>query len=165
MKTKVLLIVDALASALAFISMLTIPAVADTITVTNTNDSGSGSFRQALADANDGDTIDFAVTGVIGVTSGLLMVNNNIIISGPGADNLALDGNAKSGILFINSGLTVTISGLTITNGHAGSLGGGIYNASATVTVNDCIVTANSAQYGGGYLQRSCVWRHSTHDN
>jgi hypothetical protein len=36
---------------------------ADTITVTNTNDSGPGSLRQALADANDGDTIDFAVTG------------------------------------------------------------------------------------------------------
>ena len=127
-----------------------IPANADTITVTNTNDSGPGSFRQALADANDGDTIDFAVTGVIGVTSGLLMVNNSIIISGPGADNLALDGNAKSGILFINSGVTVTISGLTITNGHAGSNGGGIYNGSATVTLNDCVVTANSAQYGGG---------------
>jgi len=127
-----------------------IPADADTITVTNTNDSGAGSFRQALADANDGDTIDFAVTGVIGVTSGLLMVNNSIIISGPGADNLALDGNAKSGILFINSGVTVTISGLTITNGHAGSNGGGIYNGSATVTLNDCVVTANSAQYGGG---------------
>jgi hypothetical protein len=35
---------------------------ADTITVTNTNDSGPGSLHQALADANDGDTIDFAVT-------------------------------------------------------------------------------------------------------
>src|SRR5215475_10435382 len=134
-----------------------IPADADTITVTNTNDSGAGSFRQALADANDGDTIDFAVTGVIGVTSGLLMVNNSIIISGPGADNLALVGNAKSGILFINSGVTVTISGLTITNGHAGSNGGGIYNGSATVTLNDCVVTANSAQYGGGVYNEAVI--------
>ncbi|HEU0208269.1 MAG TPA: hypothetical protein VFQ78_04745 [Candidatus Udaeobacter sp.] len=30
-----------------------------TITVTNTNDSGPGSLRQALADADDGDTITF----------------------------------------------------------------------------------------------------------
>src|SRR5439155_1252176 len=29
------------------------------ITVTNTNDSGPGSLRQGLADANDGDTINF----------------------------------------------------------------------------------------------------------
>ena len=35
---------------------------ATTITVTNTNDSEPGSLRQALADANDGDTIDFDVS-------------------------------------------------------------------------------------------------------
>ena len=34
-----------------------------TITVTNTNDSGPDSLRQALADANNGDIIGFAVTG------------------------------------------------------------------------------------------------------
>jgi hypothetical protein len=34
---------------------------AATITVTNINDSGAGSLRQALADANDGDTINFSV--------------------------------------------------------------------------------------------------------
>jgi len=31
------------------------------ITVTNTDESGAGSLRQALADANDGDTIEFSV--------------------------------------------------------------------------------------------------------
>ena len=49
-------------------------AQAATITVINTNDSGPGSLRQALVDANDGDTIDFAVTGTIGLTSGELLV-------------------------------------------------------------------------------------------
>ena len=47
---------------------------ANVITVTNTNDSGFGSLRQALADANNGDTINFAVTGTIGLTSGELLV-------------------------------------------------------------------------------------------
>ena len=37
-------------------------AQAAIITVINTNDSGPGSLRQALVDANDGDTIDFAGT-------------------------------------------------------------------------------------------------------
>ena len=36
-----------------------ISAPARTITVATTDDSGLGSLRQALADANDGDTIDF----------------------------------------------------------------------------------------------------------
>jgi hypothetical protein len=66
------------------------PVRADTITVTNTNDSGPGSLRQALVDANDGDTITFAVTGTIGLTSGELSVAKNITLSGPGAENLAI---------------------------------------------------------------------------
>jgi len=55
-------------------------AHATTITVTNTNDSGPGSLRQALVDANDGDTIDFAVTGTIGLTNGELLVDKSITI-------------------------------------------------------------------------------------
>jgi hypothetical protein len=49
---------------------------AATITVMNTLDSGLGSLRQALADANDGDTINFspALTGTITVTSGELHI-------------------------------------------------------------------------------------------
>src|SRR5437762_2032093 len=87
---------------------------ANTITVTNTDDSGPGSLRQALADVNDGDTIDFAVTGTIGLTSGELLVDKSITISGPGADSLAVDGNAKTRVFHVASGRTVTISGLTV---------------------------------------------------
>ena len=46
-----------------------LPVHAATIIVTNTNDSGPGSLRQALAVANDGDRIIFAVTGTITLTS------------------------------------------------------------------------------------------------
>src|SRR5438552_6691595 len=105
---------------------------ATVITVTNTNDSGPGSLRQALADANDGDTINFAVTGTIGLTSGELLAAKDITISGPGAGNLAINGNANSRVFHIGSGQTVTISGLTITNGA----GGGIYNDHAALTLN-----------------------------
>ena len=61
-----------------------LPVHAATILVTNTNDSGPGSLRQALTIANDGDTIGFAVTGTINLTSGELVIDKNIIISGPG---------------------------------------------------------------------------------
>src|SRR5438552_18703279 len=52
-------------------------ALADTITVINTNDSGPGSLRQALVDANQGDTINFdsSINGQrITLTSGQLNV-------------------------------------------------------------------------------------------
>ena len=65
-------------------------APANIITVVNLNDSGTGSLRQALADANDGDTIDFAVSGTIGLTSGELVIDKNITISGPGSNSLTV---------------------------------------------------------------------------
>ena len=66
---------------------------ANTITVTNTNDSGPGSLRQALADANDGDTINFdgSLKGQsIALTSGELVIDKSITIAGPGSDQLAV---------------------------------------------------------------------------
>src|SRR5262245_41492744 len=63
---------------------------AATITVTNTNDSGLGSLRQALANATNGDTINFAVGGNIALTGGGLEITKNITISGPGPDHLSI---------------------------------------------------------------------------
>jgi polymorphic membrane protein len=129
---------------------------ADTITVTNTNDSGLGSLRQALIDANDGDTIDFAVTGTIGLTSGELLVDKSITISGPGADSLTVDGNATSRVYEIASGESVTISGLTVTGGSASGTypnnsGAGIYIDHASLVLDSCKINGNTAtQWGGG---------------
>src|SRR5438552_14713642 len=58
--------------------VLTIPARATTVIVSNTNDNGPGSLRQALADANDGDTIDaMRISGVITLTTGQLLVDKS----------------------------------------------------------------------------------------
>jgi parallel beta helix pectate lyase-like protein len=51
----------------------------------------------------------------------------------------------------ISSGKTVTLSGLTITNGSFSfGDGGGIVNDHATLTVSNCTVSGNSAVFGGG---------------
>src|SRR5437762_133324 len=129
---------------------------ANVITVTNTNDSGPGSLRQALADANDGDTITFAVTGIIGLTSGELVINRNITISGPGANLLAVSRAANAApfrIFHVMLGHTVIIEGLTISNGSVlNTFGGGIYNFESALTVISCALAGNSAlgQQGSG---------------
>jgi hypothetical protein len=85
------------------------------IVVTNINDSGPRSSRDPLAIAQDGDTIDVTgVSGTILLTSGELQINHNVTINGPGAGNLAVNGNATFRV-FENFASKVTISGLNIT--------------------------------------------------
>ena len=93
---------------------------ATTITVLNNNDNGSGSLRQAVASAGSGDSIVFApaVTGTIALTGGELDVNQNLTVTGPGAATLAISGSTNSRVFNIGSNVTVTISSLTICNGH-----------------------------------------------
>src|SRR5262245_24791850 len=125
-----------------------------TITVTTTNDDGTGSLRQALANAVDGDTINFnsSLNGqTLTLTSGELLVNKSVAISGPGANTLAVDANHASRVFYIAADQDVTISGLTIINGLAPNyLGGGIYNDHATLTLSSCTISGNSAFQGAG---------------
>jgi hypothetical protein len=126
--------------------VMAVTAPALTITVTNTNDSGPGSLRQALAIANDGDTIDATgVSGTILLTSGELQVTHNVTINGPGAGNLAVNGNATFRG-FENFASNVAISGFTITNGAASGIveGGGILNHGG-LTVSDSSIVSNTA--------------------
>jgi hypothetical protein len=130
---------------------LTIPARATTILVSNTNDSGPGSLRQALAIANDGDTINATgISGVITLTTGQLLVDKSVTINGAGARVLAIDGNTTSRVFQTVTGETVSISGLTIRNGQLGE-GGAILNAdTATLTIINGTLNGNTAGFGGG---------------
>jgi len=130
---------------------LAISAHATTILVSNTNDSGPGSLRQALADANDGDTIDAtSISGVITLTAAQLLVDKSVTINGAGADVLAIDGNATTRVFQTDTGETVTISGLTMRNGQGGE-GGGILNAdTATLSIINSTLSGNTAGFGGG---------------
>src|SRR6266404_2919333 len=143
---------------LAFLYAAAVSARADIITVTNTNDSGSGSLRQALADANGGDTINFdpALNGqTITLTTAELAINRSITIMGPGAKLLtvARAQNAPGFRIFhVAPNHTVIIQGITITHG-IDVTGAGIWNDHATLTVNSCAITGNSAtdsKYAGG---------------
>lgn len=124
------------------------------IIVTNTNDSGAGSLRAAIAAAGVGEEITFATTGIISLTSGELLITQDLIITGPGPDMLVLDGGGLSRVFNTNVGV-IAISGLSIINGQ-GSQGGGIHNES-TLTLNNVeIDSCVSTDEGGG------IWNSST---
>jgi hypothetical protein len=144
------------ASATTGLALFLISATTDalTITVTNTNDSGPGSLRQALADANDGDTVNFDASlkgQSIGLTSGELVIDKSITITGPGSDQLAVrtvDFQHYFRIFHVMASPTLTIEGLTIGPSIFFS-GCGIQNDQATLTINNCVVVGNTGSTSG----------------
>jgi len=130
-----------------------------TITVTEVGD-GLGvhtNLRQALVDANDGDTIEFdpqlgGYTLALIQGLGELVVNKSVTIRWVPTvgynSYLGVSSWHLSRVFYISPGKTVTISGLTILNGSAPApdyYGGGIYNDHANLTVSSCIISGNSA--------------------
>src|SRR5881275_611073 len=140
----------------ALICLLGISVHANIIRVTNTNDSGPGSLRQALGDAGDGDTINFAVIGTINLTSDELVIDKNITISGPGSNSLTV--RPSSGSFFrvfdVMPSHNITIQGITISFGYAEfAQGGGIFlDEHVTATIADCSLTNNYTGDIGGAI-------------
>jgi hypothetical protein len=133
--------------------------------VTNLNDSGPGSLREAVTQPKvlSGDTITFAqnLTGTIYLTSGELFPQASITIDGPGQTVVTVARSFAAGtpafrIFNISSFVTVTISGLAISNGNASGGGGGILNA-GTLIVRDCTIQDNSTAGGAGIANSGTI--------
>jgi uncharacterized protein (TIGR03437 family) len=132
-----------------------------TFTVTNTNNVGAGSLRQAITDANANgagtDTINFSAlfntAQTITLTAGQLSINSSLTINGPGANLLTVSGNNASRVFLINSGFSVSLSGITITGGNGagagGGDGGGALNNGA-LTVTNSTISGNTTDNSGG---------------
>ena len=121
---------------------------ATTITVTNGNDSGPGSLRQALANAQDGDTINFDPSvGVVTLTTAELTIAKSITISAsPQMVTVRRASQAPEFRIFhVMPGHSVEINGLTISGGHiTDDNGGGILNDNSTLAIADCTVNGNT---------------------
>jgi hypothetical protein len=117
------------------------------IAVTNNADSGAGSFRQAIADAQENDTITFDpdVRGTIALMNGELLISKALTIQGPGANLLTIDAGNASRVLRTDAhGRAISIFGLTFTRGQltvSEPEGGGIRNDS-NLTLTACTVSA-----------------------
>ena len=139
---------------LAAASSLTPGLRAATHTVTNTHDNGPGSLRDAIAGSSRGDEIVFdpALAGQpVILTTGELLIDNDLTINGLGQQQTILDGNGASRIFRITERASVALSDLMVRNGwpkecladhRTRSEGGGIYNA-GFLELNRSMVTQN----------------------
>jgi CSLREA domain-containing protein len=142
-------------------------------------------LREAITAASPGDTINFDTAGVfmiqqtITLTSGELVINKDLTITGPGASLLTISGGNTTRVFFINPGLpgattgppvtnpVVNISNLTIAHGRAkggnggsavclgagggaAGMGGGLLINGGTVTIDGVLFDLNQALGGTG---------------
>jgi hypothetical protein len=124
--------------------------------VTNSNDSGSGSLREAIELANlepGNNLIEFdpSLAGQkISLSSGELLISDQLGINGLGADQLTVDAQGNSKVFFVDDGdstsdIEVNLNGLTITGAVGGYFGSGISN-SENLTITNSNITGNSAR-------------------
>jgi hypothetical protein len=93
----------------------------------------------------------------IKLNSALPAITEGVQLFGSGASKLTVrrDSSTEFRIFQITASGTVTLSGLTITNGGSAK-GGGVQNLNAgTLRIIDCLVTANFAGGGGGGIQNN----------
>lgn len=153
-------LVALLATALTLLALAS-PARAETITVDNGYDPGDGTcnsdgctLREAISAAAPGDTVKFApsVPGTILLRDGHLEIDKNLKIEGPGADKLTVSGNEKSRVFKIESSTAAEISGLTIADGRATTVGdiqgGGILSHGSLKLRNVALESNLSNGYG-----------------
>ena len=132
---------------------------------------GLTTLRMAIDDANSlssgsaaiiFDPTVFATPQTITLTSGQLTLSNTTLtetIFGPAA-GLTISGGGLSRVFEVNSGVTASISRLTITGGSTSGNGGGLYNL-GTTTLTDVTVSGNSAPntstYGDGIYNSGAI--------
>ncbi|MEQ8383502.1 MAG: putative Ig domain-containing protein [Coleofasciculus sp. A1-SPW-01] len=133
-------------------------------TVQNWKDRGQGSLRDAIAQAQSGDTIKFdssLANKTIKLTSGQLEVDKDLIIDGGNAPGLTISGNNASRVFFIQGDppwepVEVTLKNLTIADGKTtgtgeNASGAGIWtHGNTTLKVEDSKFKNNHANGGGG---------------
>lgn len=166
----------AAALAFAAVSVVVVTSVspghAATIAVNSTADgdipalagNGTCDLREAIESAQFDVAIDVCTAGsgadvitfnlgagphtiTLNGTAGVLEINSDLTITGPGATQLAIDGNNSTRLFFIREGRTVTMSGLTIQNGYVpdsatNPSGAGIF-LKGSLTANAIAVDSN----------------------
>ena len=101
-------------------------------------------------------TIVFNVTGQITLSQGAIALTNttqSVEIDGAG---ITVSGGGISGVFTVASGVTATLTDMTITDGVAANNGGGIDNA-GTLTLTHVTLTGNAATLGGGITNEAAA--------
>ncbi len=142
--------------------------------VANCNDDGPGSLRDAVAAAASGDTIDLSALhcSSITLTTGAIEVRlDDLELVGPGANRLAIDGNAADRLFIHPRGGTLRLKGFTLRRGSARAeqfhvSGGGCIASAGYLELYDSVVrdcyAVGIGSYGGAVYAYSLTLGNTT---
>lgn len=103
------------------------------------------SLREAIAIANAGDTVQFAVEGTVQLQGEELRIDKHLVIAGPGVEKLTIRGTESCRVFNISGPWATMMSGIAIVGGQADeSGGGGIFNQGG-LTLNACSIRDNTS--------------------
>lgn len=108
-------------------------------------------LRAAITDANSnaGSTISVQA-GTYTLLVGLLTLSANTTIFGADSSTTIIDGNSATQVLVINSGVTASISDVTIRNAKTTATDGAAIKNNGSLTVSDSVFSSNTTSNGGG---------------
>ncbi|MGB9978169.1 beta strand repeat-containing protein [Methanobacterium sp.] len=105
------------------------------------------SIKNATGTINTGGTINIANGQYRGENNTNITISKNMVVIGQNQKKTVINGTGTNWIFKVNSGVTLTIMNLTLSNGN-NTRGGAIENY-GNLTVNDCIFTSNTAGWDG----------------
>ena len=159
-----------IAFGLALLVLAASPAAAAAApAVTTTEDGGAGSLREAVALAAPGETVSVP-SGTYVLKLGELVIEKDLTLAGAGAGSTTIEADGEFRVIDVTKAAQkVTISGVTIRNGHPHAIvaeGGGIFSQAAQLTLNADTVTENIADAtapgkGGGIAEGGGVSVHN----
>lgn len=116
----------------------------------SSNGSACSTIAYAITQALAGDTIVISAGTYL---ESLITVNKNLHIFGQGQAVSIVDANDTGNVFIVNTGITASFCGLTVTDGRApgGTNGGGFFlNGTSIVTITDSTISSNVGTLGGG---------------
>ncbi|MGB3534951.1 MAG: peroxidase family protein [Microcoleaceae cyanobacterium] len=126
-------------------------------------------LRNAIANANSGDTITFDSSlagGIITLTQGELVIDKSLTIDGEN-QNISIDAGRSSRVINVNDSsntkIDVVLNALTIREGNATGDGGGIWNQENLTITNSFIIDNTATDDGGGIFNNGTLNLTDTH--
>ena len=116
-----------------------------------------GSIQSAVDGAADGDTIQIRKGRFV---ENVIISHKSLRLRGAGPFLTVVDGNGTGRAFSITGDFGVThvsLSGMTITGGQTGDLGGGIACGSGELTITDSIIIHNATEGLGGGIYTTCA--------